>query len=78
MQGLLLLLLYPSIGVFDETLNLVPDKIDNENNFVKGFIMSGYIEYSGEIKDFNGEIRVLVEYTDENNIVNKVYYKYTN
>ncbi|MFA5602364.1 MAG: lipoprotein [Bacilli bacterium] len=68
--------IYPTVGIFDEKLNLIPNKIDNKNNMVKGIILVGYIKYNGSINNFNGIIKLLLEYEDEDDNNKKVYYQY--
>ena len=54
---------YPSIGIFDEKESLLKDKKPS------GLILVGYIDYKGEIEDFNITTKVLIKY----NIKNKEY-----
>lgn len=70
--------MYPSIGIFDDKLNLIPNKIDKDNNIVEGIILVGYIKYTGSVDDFNGIIKVLIRYQDSNGKMKKIYYKYQN
>ena len=63
---------FPSIGLFDDTVDLI---IDNEE--VKGVSLVGYIKTIKEIEDLNLDIKVYVEYTNEDNEVVKTYYKTT-
>jgi hypothetical protein len=70
--------MYPSIGIFDDKLSLIPNKIDINNNLVEGIILVGYIKYDGSINDFNGIIKVLIRYEDSNGKIKKIYYKYQN
>ncbi len=69
--------IFPSIGIFDNKVNLIPDFIDVSSNYVKGITLTGYIPYEKDITTFKGTFKVLVEYEDE--LGNKIddYYKYT-
>jgi hypothetical protein len=70
--------IYPSIGIFDDKLSLIPNKIDSENNIVKGIVLVGYIKYNDSINNFNGIIKLLLEYEDKGGNHQKVYYQYQN
>lgn len=59
--------IFPSSGIFDNKYNLNPNIIDIDNNYSKGIILVGYIDYSGETDDLNINFRVLVKYIDKNN-----------
>ena len=52
---------FPSIGIFDKKMNLIPDKKPS------GVILVGYIPYEGEMEDFDVEMKVLIEYEYEGN-----------
>ncbi|MDD3048954.1 MAG: hypothetical protein PHQ89_03125 [Bacilli bacterium] len=70
--------IFPTSGIFEEELNLIPDVIDVKNNNVEGIILIGYIEFNKDIEEFNGTVKVLVTYEDKNNKKHKVYYQKTN
>lgn len=53
--------IFPSIGIFDDKVDLLKDKSPS------GVILVGYIPYEGEIEDLNCQIKVLVEYEIDNN-----------
>lgn len=61
--------IFPSIGIFDETANLI---VNDEE--VKGIQLVGYIETSKNI-DIN--LKLYLEYTDVNGNINQIYYKYS-
>ena len=63
---------FPSLGLFDEPIDLIVN--DNE---VKGISLVGYIKTIKEIEDLNLDIKVYVEYTNEDNELIKIYYKTT-
>lgn len=66
--------IFPSTGIFDDKLNLIPETIDKDKNYVKGIILTGYIPFEGDIKDLNATFKVLVKYTDKFNEENIVIY----
>lgn len=51
---------FPSIGIFDDTVNLIM------NEKPEGVILVGYIPYEGLIDDFKCEIKLLISYKVEN------------
>ena len=59
--------IYPSIGIFDEKINLF------KNKKPKGIILVGYIDYKHDINSFDGTFKVLVKYKINNN-KKKIYY----
>ena len=59
--------IFPSIGIFDEKENIEVGKKPS------GIILVGYINYDGEIEDFECEIKLLVKYKFDNNSY-KVYF----
>lgn len=64
--------IYPSIGIFDEPIDLIVD-----NDEVKGITLIGYIKTTKDIKDLDLEVRVYIEYTNEQEETKKIYYKTT-
>lgn len=54
--------IFPSIGIFDETVNLV-NEVKNIND-TKGIILTGYISTELDLDEFDAEFRVLVKYSD--------------
>ena len=66
--------IFPSTGIFDDKLNLIPETIDKDKNYVKGIILTGYIPFEGDINDLNATFKVLVKYTDKFNEGNIVIY----
>lgn len=68
--------IFPSLGIFDEALNLLPEGNAVKENQTKGIILIGYIPYQGSLADFEGCFRVLIQYEDENNKLNKIFYLY--
>ena len=66
--------IFPSTGIFDDKLNLIPETIDKDKNYVKGIILTGYIPFKGDINDLNATFKVLVKYTDKFNVESVVMY----
>lgn len=48
--------IFPSIGIFDDSVDLT---LDSES---KGVILVGYIPYEGDLDDFDCEMKVLISY----------------
>lgn len=63
--------IFPSIGIFDDKIDLLLD-----GDEIKGFSLVGYISNTKEINDLN--IRLYLEYKDDNNELKKIYYNSTN
>ena len=63
--------IFPSIGIFDDSINLTLDSEDNN-----GITLGGYIESMDDIDLL--EARIYLEYTDSNEETNIIYYKTTN
>ncbi len=63
--------IFPSIGIVDDKVNLIKDKVDLDKNIVKGIALVGYLP-----TDLNNDIlfKVLIEYYDNQNNKNIVYY----
>ena len=64
--------IFPSIGIFDETEDLI---IGDEE--VKGIQLVGYIKTKEEIENLNLELRIWVEYKDVTGETKTIYYKPT-
>jgi hypothetical protein len=70
--------IFPSIGIFDDKVNLFPNFIDKKNNYVKGISLIGYIPFEEDISEFDGVFKVIVEYEDELGNSKTDYYEYQN
>lgn len=68
--------IYPTSGIFEEPLNLIPNSIDLDENDVKGIILIGYIDYDKDIELFKGLFRILVKYENAYGNNEQVYYEY--
>ena len=62
--------IFPSIGIFDDPENLI---IGSEE--VKGISLVGYIETTKNIEELNLNIKLYIEYIDDEGNINKIYYK---
>ena len=58
---------FPSSGIFEKPLNLIPNKKP------AGIILVGYIPYTKSIKSFNCEVKVIIEYTYQNKQYTRYY-----
>ena len=65
--------IFPSIGILDEPIDLI---IANEE--IKGISLIGYIKTNKDIETIDLNIKVYVEYINEQNETIKIYYKTTN
>ena len=65
---------FPSIGIFDDKLNLIPNVINKSSNYVEGIILVGYIPFEEDIKNLNANFKLLFKYEDDDNVVHKVIY----
>lgn len=68
---------FPSIGVYDEKLNLVPGLKKNDRKNVKGLVLIGYIKTDKSIRNFHPTIKVMMLYNDKYNERQKIYYTKT-
>lgn len=59
--------IFPSIGIFDDKVNLITGEKP------EGIILVGYIPYEGYIDDFECEIKVLLKYKINDNIEKRYY-----
>jgi len=64
--------IFPSIGIFDDGIDLL---VGNEE--IKGVNLAGYIQTTKDINELNLNIKVYVEYNNDEGDLVKVYYKST-
>lgn len=55
--------IFPTTGIYESKLNLIPNEINEEANKVKGIILIGYIE--SNIKDFKGTFKSYIKYNNQ-------------
>lgn len=65
--------IFPTIGIFDEPINLIQN-----NEKVKGISLVGYIKTTKDIEELNLNIKTYIEYTNDKGELVKIYYKTTN
>ena len=68
--------MYPSIGIFDEKIKLIPSNSEKKDDNVKGIALVGYIPFDKTIEEFSGTFKVLVEFVNLKGEKQKVYYIY--
>jgi len=57
--------IFPSSGIFDDKLNLIPNVINKSSNYVEGIILVGYIPFEEEIESLNATFKVYFKYEDD-------------
>jgi len=65
--------IFPSIGIFDEPVDLMV-----ENEEIRGINLVGYIKTTKDIKELGLDIKVYLEYINDYGELIKIYYKTTN
>lgn len=65
--------IFPSIGIFDDKVNLIPELIDGSKN-VKGIVLVGYIPYDKDTNGLNINFKVLLNYKDSDNNLHRIIY----
>ena len=66
--------IFPSVGIFDDKLNLIPNVINKSSNYVEGIILVGYIPFEEDIKNLNASFKLLFKYEDDNNNIKTIIY----
>lgn len=66
--------IFPSVGIFDEPLTLIPKEKELNTSQTKGLILVGYLPYQGLVTDFDGSFKILIQYQDERGTSHKIYY----
>lgn len=66
--------IFPSSGIFETKLNLIPGVINKGSNYVEGIILAGYIPYDGELKNLNASFKLLFKYEDDEGKINTIIY----
>lgn len=65
---------YPSTGIFESRLSLIPGVINKTSNYVEGIILAGYIPYEGDINNLNATFKVLFKYEDDEGVSHTIIY----
>lgn len=65
---------YPSTGIFESKLSLIPGVINKTSNYVEGIILAGYIPYEGDINNLNATFKVLFKYEDDEEVSHTIVY----
>ena len=66
--------IFPSSGIFETKLNLIPGVINKNSNYVEGIILAGYIPFEDDIKNLNATFKVLFKYEDDNGESHTIIY----
>lgn len=66
--------IFPSSGIFEDKLSLIPGVINKTSNYVEGIILAGYIPYEGELKNLNANFKLMFKYEDDDGNINTVIY----
>lgn len=68
---------YPSVGIYDKKLNLLPNLKKNEDKNVKGVVLVGYIKTKKKMETFHPTLKVMIIYYNSENERQKIYYSKT-
>ena len=68
--------IFPTSGIFDEPLSLIPNVVNLGSNYVKGIVLVGYIDTAKPLENFDAEVRLLIVYEDENDLPQEVLFKH--
>ncbi len=66
---------YPSIGIFDDRLNMIPNQVDQSKNMVKGIVLVGYLKTSKKPKEYHDTFRLYLNYKTKDQKTKTVYYE---
>ena len=65
---------FPSSGIFETKLSLIPGVINKKSNYVEGIILAGYIPFEDELKNLNANFKLLFKYEDDEGNINTIIY----
>lgn len=65
--------IYPSVGIFDQKVNLISNLKESTEENAKGIVLVGYMKTKKEIEDFHPTFKIMILYNDENNERQKIY-----
>ena len=66
---------YPSIGIFDEPLHMIPNQVDGKKNIVKGIVLVGYLKTTDKPKEYHDTFRLYLSYKTKEKENKTVYYE---
>ena len=66
--------IFPSSGIFEAKLNLIPGLINKSSNYVEGIILAGYIPFDDDIKNLNATFKLLFKYEDDDGDIHTIVY----
>lgn len=66
--------IFPSSGIFETKLNLIPGVINKNSNYVEGIILAGYVPFDDDIKNLNATFKLLFKYEDDDGKVHTIFY----
>ena len=66
--------IFPSSGIFETKLNLIPGVINKKSNYVEGIILAGYIPYEEDVKNLNATFKILFKYEDDSGEEHTIIY----
>lgn len=65
---------YPNIGYNGKEYSLIPKVINEKSGYLKQIVLSGYIDFEGELNTFDATFKVKVEYQDQKQVSHVIYY----
>lgn len=68
---------FPSVGIVDDKVNLIPNLKKNKGKDVLGVVLVGYIKTKIDIKDFKPTVKVMILYNNSDNERQKLFYSKT-
>ena len=52
---------YPSVGIFDDKLNMIPNQVNHKKNIVIGIVLVGYLNTSKTPKEYHDTFRLYLK-----------------
>lgn len=68
---------YPSVGVFNEKVNLIPGLEENDNEDKEEVVLIGHIKTKELVENLDPTMKVMILYNNEDNERQKIYYTKT-
>ncbi len=66
---------YPSVGIFDDKLNMIPNQVNHKKNIVKGIVLVGYLNTSKTPKEYHDTFRLYLKYKTKDKKIKTIYYE---